>query len=281
MKVIVEDMKSLEKCGPAIFALEPHNILPLSIIGLNDIVSGIPGHKVLGCVTSSFLWVPLIKHIYTWTFATSVAKENLHRIIGEGISPAICPGGVRELFYLPSHPQSKLSIASVLHQDPISNKATEHVVYPYQEIVLYLRQHTGFLQLAYEHQIPVVPVFAFGLHTSFPHYYIPTSPWIVRWSQALGFLPMFFVGMGYIPFAPPDSRYCQYSLVVGTPIYPPSYDHINKNAIDKEHTTEAKNGKGKSIAIEQFQQQYIDAMQSIFERHAKEFHMDNFTLRIV
>jgi len=45
MRVIVEDKEGLEKCGPAIFALEPHDALPISIFAFNDCLRGFGGHK--------------------------------------------------------------------------------------------------------------------------------------------------------------------------------------------------------------------------------------------
>ena len=36
MKVILEDKEAIEKSGPAIFALEPHDVLPLSVFAFND-----------------------------------------------------------------------------------------------------------------------------------------------------------------------------------------------------------------------------------------------------
>ena len=132
MKIIVEDLDSVSDCGPAIFAVEPHHILPLSIIGFNNVVSGIPGHDFLGCVTSSCFYLPLIKHVYTWTFATSVAKDNLHHLLDIGYSPVLCPGGVKELWYLPSYPGSSLTLANVANGEEKSSPAD-----PNHEIVLY------------------------------------------------------------------------------------------------------------------------------------------------
>jgi hypothetical protein len=66
LRMILEDPEAIEKCGVSIFAMEPHNVLPLSIFSFNDCLNGIPGHKCLGCITSLCFSIPLMKHVYTW-----------------------------------------------------------------------------------------------------------------------------------------------------------------------------------------------------------------------
>lgn len=79
MKVIVEDVEKIKTMGPAVFALEPHDVLPLSIFAFNDCLGGLPGQKCLGCVTSACFSVPLMRHIYTWVNAYSVDKKKFNK----------------------------------------------------------------------------------------------------------------------------------------------------------------------------------------------------------
>ena len=46
LRIFVEDKEALEKCGPALFALEPHDVLPLSIFAYNDTIRGFSGHRL-------------------------------------------------------------------------------------------------------------------------------------------------------------------------------------------------------------------------------------------
>ena len=61
-------------CGPAIVAMEPHDVLPLSICGFSNDFQGLPGHTCVACVTSFCFKLPVMKHIYTWVGATAVEK---------------------------------------------------------------------------------------------------------------------------------------------------------------------------------------------------------------
>jgi hypothetical protein len=72
--------------GPSIFAIEPHDILPLSIFAFNDCLGGIKGHKCLGCVTSLCFYVPLMKHVYSWVCARSADRKNLLSMLDRCLS---------------------------------------------------------------------------------------------------------------------------------------------------------------------------------------------------
>ena len=74
IKVIVEDSVAIKTHTPVMFAIEPHDVLPLSITGFNDCLGGFPGHKCLGIVTSFAFVLPFMKHIYTWVNASSVSR---------------------------------------------------------------------------------------------------------------------------------------------------------------------------------------------------------------
>lgn len=78
--------------GNAIFVIEPHDILPLSIFAFNDILKGLKGHKCIGCITSICFYVPMMKHIYTWVGAKSADKNNITTMLKNGFSPVLCPG---------------------------------------------------------------------------------------------------------------------------------------------------------------------------------------------
>ena len=169
MKVIVEDLDAVEKTGTAIFALEPHDILPLSIFAFNDSLKGFKGHSCLGCLTSACFKVPLMRHVYTWVNATSIDKKNLIKMINQNISPVICPGGVQEV--------------TMLEKD--------------DECVLFLKSRFGFVKLALQFGIALIPVFSFGLNKSF--HYVKPSKFLISISRKLGFVPMMFFGMWGTP----------------------------------------------------------------------------------
>ena len=61
------------------------------------------------------------------------------------------------------------------------------------ELILYLRSRKGFIKLALEKGVPIVPVFAFGLDKSYS-YFIPRGNFIVKLARTIGFLPVVFTG---------------------------------------------------------------------------------------
>ena len=187
VKMILEDKEALEKSGPAVFALEPHDILPLSIFAFNDSLNGFSGHKCLGCLTSACFQVPLMKHIYTWVNAHSVAKKAVMKLLESGVSPVICPGGMQE----------------------VTHMKTE------KECVLYLKSRLGFIKLAILYGRPIVPCFSFGLRNTFA-FWQPNSKLLLAIAKRLGFLPMMFFGLWNCPLGP--GKPCDYVNVVGKPI---------------------------------------------------------------
>ena len=48
-----------------------------------------------------------MKNIYTWARAVSIDKKNLIRMLDNGYSPVICPGGVQEVLLLESNSECK------------------------------------------------------------------------------------------------------------------------------------------------------------------------------
>lgn len=193
MRTYVEDKAALESSGPAVFALEPHHVLPLSIFAFNDYLKGFSGHNCIGCVTGAAFKVPLMRHVYTWVNAASVDKKNLVKMLDEGISPVICPGGVQEV--------------TLMEND--------------QECVLYLKKRLGFIKLALQYGYPLVPVFSFGLHNSFT-YVSPKGKLMAALGRTMGFLPMAFFGVFGLPLGP--AKPVDYVNVVGKPIAVPKIE---------------------------------------------------------
>ena len=194
MKIVVEDKEALEKSGPAIFAIEPHHVLPLSIFAFNDCLKGFGGHNCIGCVTGACFKMPLMRHVYTWVNAHSVDKKEVLKLIKADISPIICPGGVQEV--------------TMMEND--------------NECILFLKKRLGFIKLALQHGRPLVPVFTFGIEKSFD--FIRPSGKIMAWlGRKLGFLPMAFFGLFGLPLGP--SKPVDYTNVVGKPIPVPKIEN--------------------------------------------------------
>lgn len=213
VKILVEDIEAMEAAGkhsPAVIAMEPHDVLPLSIFALNDVLKGVPGFKCLGCITAICFQIPLMKHIYTWVNAVSADKKTMTKMLKDGISPVICPGGVQEVTMLTSD----------------------------DEIVLYLNSRFGFVKLALQHGAPIIPLFSFGLRDSFS-FWVPKSKLLHSIGRKMGVLPMAFFGVWGLPLAP--AKPCDYTLVLGRPIIVPKIENPTEQDLKHYHGEYVKN----------------------------------------
>ena len=144
-------------------------------------------------VSTAGFWAPVMRHLWYWLGCRSVSKENVKKLLSEGQTVALCPGGVRECLYM----QRGMEVA-------------------------YLRKRRGFVRVALEHGAPLVPVFAFGQSDlfrycrpflDFPRGLVPRKMW-GRVARRIGFAPMLVWGVWGLPmpFRVPIT------IVVGKPI---------------------------------------------------------------
>jgi diacylglycerol O-acyltransferase 2, plant len=217
--------------GPALFAIEPHDILPLSIFAFNDCLGGLKGHTCVGCVTSICFFIPIMKHIYTWVHARSADKKNLIDMLRKGISPVLCPGGVQEVTLLKNE----------------------------NECVLYLNNRLGFIKLALQQGVPIIPCFCFGLRKTF-NFWIPRNKVLTDIGRYFGVLPMLFFGVWNLPFSP--GKPVDYVNLIGSPIKIPKIENPSEKEIEKYHGL------------------FIKALSELYEGNKNEFGMGQITLRI-
>ena len=231
-RLILEDFEDIKNSGQAIFAVEPHDILPLSIFAFNDKLNGIPGHKCLGCITSFCFNIPFMRHLYTWVNSTSVDKKNFISLIESGISPVMCPGGVQEVTLMESD----------------------------KECVLYLNSRFGFIKLALQYGIPIVPAFTFGQRKSYTSW-VPKNKFIINIGRKIGFMPLLFFGLWGLPFAP--ALPVDYTVVVGTSIKLPKIADPSHSEVQKYHAL------------------YISKLSALYEANKAKYDMGDVSLRIV
>lgn len=189
MRVYCEDYEGFLKAGPCIIALEPHDILPLSLFIFSDYLGYFKPHINRGCITSAVFQVPGMRHLYSWTSATSVSKRNIQRLLRRGVTTTICPGGAQEVTYMTSSDA--------------------------KECVLYLRSRLGLIKLAAEFGVPVVPTFTFNQRPAFD-FWVPQWRWLHKLGKKIGFIPLVIFGVFGIPFAQPKP--VPMTMVMGKPI---------------------------------------------------------------
>jgi 1-acyl-sn-glycerol-3-phosphate acyltransferase len=108
--------------------------------------------------------VPIIKHIYTWVNAVPADKSNIQKMIKNGISPVLCPGGVQEVTLMKSD----------------------------KECVLYLNSRFGFIKLALQYGVPIIPCFCFGLRKTFA-FHVPQDRYSKYIGRVTGVQPVLFL----------------------------------------------------------------------------------------
>jgi len=208
LKLVFEDKEKHTSCGPAILVLEPHDVLPVSIFALSDYLGYNEGHTGIGCLTSICFAIPLMKHIYTWASAASVDKSNILRLMKEGKTITVCPGGAQEVTYMTADED---------------------------DITLYLKKRMGLVKLALQFGRPLIPVFTFNQRSTYS-FSIPTSPLIRAIGKQLGFIPMVFYGVLGLPFSMPKPT--PLTVVVGQPIPVPKVQEseMSDELVCKYHT---------------------------------------------
>jgi len=104
LKTTIEDEEAIKQISEvnkaAIFALEPHDILPYPVFCFSPCLKRIPG-KVgetgSALMTSSVFYIPFIRHVYTWVNGHPVDKHTFRSRLMRQESLSFVPGGVQEV----------------------------------------------------------------------------------------------------------------------------------------------------------------------------------------
>lgn len=116
-----------------IYAEMPHGAFPLSpFLGASLGPMVFPSHKIYSVAASNLFNIPLWRHVMAWIGARPATHEEFRKLMKMG-SVAVIPGGIAEMFHLSRH------------QD-----------------VVKLKDRKGFVRMAVEHGVPILPVYHFG-----------------------------------------------------------------------------------------------------------------------
>eukprot|EP00877_Chromochloris_zofingiensis_P004273 jgi/Chrzof1/13847/Cz08g14220.t1_DGAT2A[v5.2] len=119
--------------GKYIFAEFPHGVFPLSqhlAITLTDKVW--PGMDIYSIAASSIFRVPMWRHVMSWIGARPATARNFKKLLKRG-SVGLVPGGIAEMYILEEHAET-----------------------------VKIKDRKGFVRIAVEKGVPIVPVYHFG-----------------------------------------------------------------------------------------------------------------------
>lgn len=164
------------------FAFAPHGLYPFgpacaAVSGFTEIF-----HHFRCAVASSALTVPGLRHLMGWIGCLPVTPAAISAALKAGDSVGIVPGGIAEMMK--------------------TSMTMEHLV---------LEPRKGFVALAIEHGVPLVPVYVFGQSTLWTHLQPPA--WVENISRNVGV--SFILPWGRFFLAP---RKQQLLYAIGAPI---------------------------------------------------------------
>uniref|UniRef100_A0A7S2C4T0 Acyltransferase n=1 Tax=Octactis speculum TaxID=3111310 RepID=A0A7S2C4T0_9STRA len=217
-----------------LYAIVPHGVFPFS---LGFAALGHLREKIFRLeriiVANAVMWVPVLRHIAGWLGVIQADREKVSAALSSGATVAVAPGGIGEMFY------------------PRPGCPPDH------EYAL-LRQRKGFIRMALQHGVPLVPVYVFGSN------------------QLLRRLPMPAIVERF-------SRYIQASLVVpfgrwGLPIpFPVPLLYAIGDPID----VGLPSTNPSDAQVDGLHARFCDALVDLFNKHRHEYGWGHKELRLV
>ncbi|GAQ78598.1 2-acylglycerol O-acyltransferase 2 [Klebsormidium nitens] len=184
MRVVFEDKDAFTPKRSYVVAVEPHSVLPLGIMEFASVLDVMPFQDKRVLASSAVYAVPFVRHIWSWMGMAPVGRREFKRLLDQGTTCVLVPGGVSECLYMERDKE-----------------------------VVFLNKRRGFIRMAIAAGAPLVPVFIFGQRETY-HWWRPQGQWYEQLSKMLKFSPIVFWGIAGSPLPLPKPML----VAVGRPI---------------------------------------------------------------
>jgi len=223
MQLLMAEDVNLKQGDQYLFALHPHGIFPYGGIPFyapgSPLMRRFPWLRVHPCGATVVFKVPFIREYLLWTGHLDASRSVMQKHMSQGKTLAILPGGEVEALR--------------------TENGREAVV---------LKGRKGFVSLALQHGVALVPTYSFGVNETF--HVSKTALFSVRnWLQRVAkvSIPVFWGTAGT-----PLPRRTQISLAVGKPILVPANPSGEKPS---------------EALVDEYHGKYVAALEALFKQH--------------
>jgi len=226
------------------FGFHPHGILFLGpstiVFNMERYFPGVQCHHLMS--SSSFI-APIFRQFCMWIGGIPVTKEAAREATMQGSSLSLVPGGLAEMLLSDPRPrkleEAELKHAIICGETPLKLSSSSSFAStprpevdnsrPRKTVALYMQRRKGFIKLAIQLGLDLVPVFTFGELENYHQ---------MRWALQLRMklsrmlkLPLTFVygKFGLVPFSEPMT------VLVGEPIRMEQDEDPSEAVIDFYH----------------------------------------------
>lgn len=230
------DIEELRKCDQCIVAVHPHGVLSLGhylvISGFHpDLEKALPARRRCALSAGVLFKVPVVREIALGMGCVDAHRDVAKRCLSKGFSLSVVPGGEREQLLAQRGQVEELD----------------------------LKQRQGFVRLALQHGVPIVPVYVFGEAQLFKQSkcLFGLRSWI---QKKLGIALV----MPYGPFGLPFTKFPDpIRMVVGKPVAMPRLPDHTSQDLQEHHA------------------RYVEEVCQLFEQNKESAGYGDTMLRIV
>ena len=194
-----------ESAGPVLMGFHPHGVYPLTTFwGTRgpSFRAAFPTLEVDVCGASVMFNCPVLREILLWSGGREVSAASIRHCLKQKRSILLVPGGQREMLHS--------------RADPFN--------------ITYVTKHKGFVRMAIENGVRLVPVLSLGETFCLENIYLPAlQSWFLA-RTGVGF-PIFPFGRWYSPIA----NQAPITLVFGQPMEVVQKDEPSEEEVDELH----------------------------------------------